>query len=52
MIVAVDGRPVASVGDLVRYFNALRPGVEVVLTVYRDSANHDIEVTLGEWTGT
>ena len=52
VIVAVDGRPVASVGDLVRYFNALRPGVEVVLTVYRDSANHDIEVTLGEWTGT
>ena len=46
VIVAVDGSPVTSVGDLVHYFNTLRPGIEVVLTVFRDSANHDIKVTL------
>ena len=52
VIVAVDGGPVASVADIVHYFNSLRPGSDVVLTIYRGSGTQEVKVTLTAWPGT
>ncbi len=49
VIVAIDGTPIGSHGDLSRYllFHTT-PGDTVTLTVYRDGARIDVEVELGE----
>lgn len=50
VIVGVDGTSVSSVSDMVSYFNTLRPGALVTLSVLRDKRTRDVDVTLGEWT--
>ena len=52
VITAVDGRPVASVEDMVSYFNRLEPGAKVTLSVYRDAQTIEVEITLVEWPDT
>ena len=52
VIIAVDGRSVGSVAEMVAHFNTLRPGDEVTLTVLRDNRTQDIDVTLAEWPDT
>lgn len=49
IIAAVDGRAVKSVEGLVGYFNTLKPGDTVVLTVIRDGRTLQVSVVLGEW---
>jgi S1-C subfamily serine protease len=49
VIVAVDGRKINSVSEMVDYFNTLLPGDDVTLTVLRDGAERTIAVTLGGW---
>jgi len=44
-----DGQTVASVADLIAYFNGKKPGDEVSLSIYRGDKNLTIEVMLGEW---
>jgi S1-C subfamily serine protease len=50
LIVAVDGEPVASSGDLLLALERRRPGETVRVTVERDGARRDLPVTLGEGT--
>ena len=45
----VDGQTVASVEDLIAYFNGKKPGDEVSLSIYRGDKTLTIKVTLGEW---
>jgi len=45
----VDGQTVASVEDLIAYFNGKKPGDEVSLSIYRGDKTIIIKVTLGEW---
>ena len=45
----VDGQTVASVEDLIAYFNSKKPGDEVSLSIYRGDKTLTIKVTLGEW---
>ena len=52
VITAIDGTPVGSVEDMVSYFNSLRPGDDVTLSVYRDSRDVEIRITLAEWPDT
>ncbi len=52
IIAAVDGRSVRSVEDLAGYFNNLRPGNTVSLTLIRDGQTLDVSVVLGEWPDT
>ena len=52
IITAADGRPVGSVQDLSRYFNTLRPGDTVSLTIIRNGQPLTISVVLGEWPDT
>ena len=49
VIVAVDGREVASVSEMVEYFNTLDPGGRVELTILRRGAERTVKVTLGAW---
>ncbi len=49
VIVAADGRAVASVSEMVDYFNTLDPGRRVDLTILRRGAERTVEVTLGAW---
>ena len=49
IITAVEGQPVASVGDLVAYLNGKAEGDEVTLTVVRDGSTIAVAVTLGSW---
>ncbi len=49
IIIAVDGRPVASVTDMVSYFNTMRPGSDVKLTILRNGATLEVSATLAEW---
>lgn len=52
VIVAVDGRPIASLSEMVEYFNTLRPGDEVMLTILRGGkTTHEVQVTLEAWAG-
>ena len=49
VITAVDGQPMDSVEDMVSYFNTLKPGDDVTLSVVRNSQTVPVEVTLAEW---
>ena len=49
IITAVDGSKVASVEDLILYFNSKEPGDSVTLTLLRDGASTEVSVSLGEW---
>jgi S1-C subfamily serine protease len=46
VIVAIDGRPVASVGELLGRLDDFEVGDTVTLTVQRDGARREVEVTL------
>jgi S1-C subfamily serine protease len=49
IIVAIDGRPVTSSGELRAYIeNSKHPGDPVTVTVLRDGQRQDVQVTLGE----
>lgn len=52
IILAIDGRPVSSVADMVDYLNTQRPGDVVTLTVYRGGQTLDLRVTLDPWPDT
>ena len=52
VITAVDGRPMDSVAEMVSYFNTLKPGDDVTLTVFRNSQTVEVEVTLAKWPDT
>lgn len=52
IITAVDGRPVSSVDEMVTYFNGLRPGHTVTLSVFRNMDTVQIEATLAPWPDT
>jgi len=49
IVTAVDGRSVASVEEMVSYFNGLKPGDEVVLTVLRDNHSRQVPIVLDPW---
>ena len=49
VITAIDGEPVDSMEGMVSYFNDLKPGATVTLSVYRDRATFDVDVTLAPW---
>ncbi len=49
IITAIDGRNVATVSDLLQYFNTKKVGEQVSLTVIRGGKTITVEVTLGEW---
>lgn len=52
VITAIDGTPVGSVEDMVSYFNTLRPGDDVTLSVFRNTGDVEIKITLAEWPDT
>ena len=52
VITQIDGEPVASVEEMVSYFNTVGPGVEVTLSVYRNDLTVRVPVTLVEWPDT
>ena len=47
VIVALDGKPVASAGALTRRVGVMHPGEQVTLTIYRDGQKQERKVTLG-----
>lgn len=49
IITAVDGKAVASVQDMLSYFNGKRPGDKVTLSVIRGDQQISVPVELGEW---
>jgi S1-C subfamily serine protease len=49
IIVAVDGKNVKGVADLISYFNTKAPGDKISLAIYRDSLSQTVAVTLGDW---
>ncbi|MDA0988476.1 MAG: trypsin-like peptidase domain-containing protein [Chloroflexi bacterium] len=51
IIIAVDGNSVRSVENLIDYFNTIRPGDSVSLTIVRAGQVLDVTVVLGEWPG-
>ncbi len=52
IITAADGHSVGTVEDLVTYFNSLRPGDTVSLTLIRNGKTLQVSVVLGEWPDT
>lgn len=50
VIVAVDGQPVGTVGELQQRVAEHRPGDRVTVRFFRGGAGHDVAVTLGEST--
>jgi S1-C subfamily serine protease len=51
VIVAVDGRKVVQPDDLARFTSSFQPGRTVTLTILRDGARREVEVTLGKRPG-
>ena len=49
IITKVNGEAMESVGDLVSYFNDLRPGDRITLTVVRRNREYRVDVGLDEW---
>ncbi|MEK7777265.1 MAG: trypsin-like peptidase domain-containing protein [Chloroflexota bacterium] len=52
IITSADGRSLRTVEDLVAYFNSLRPGDTVNLTLIRDGKTLQVRVVLAEWPDT
>ena len=52
VILAVDDTPVASVDDMVAYFNRKRPGDDVTILINRGGTEMRIKVTLAAWPDT
>jgi 2-alkenal reductase len=52
LITAIDGNPVATVADMVSHINTLRPGDGVVISLIRNEAPIEVDVTLAEWMDT
>ncbi len=50
VILAIDGRPVTTMPDLVRWLRACSPGEAAVLDIRRDGAESTVHVTLGVLT--
>jgi S1-C subfamily serine protease len=48
LIVAVDGKTVASVDDFLTIIESKKPGDEVMVTVIRDDRRINVPVTLSE----
>jgi S1-C subfamily serine protease len=48
VLIAINGNPVASQGDLNLLLNRSRPGDTVTLTIIRDGKKMDVSVKLGE----
>ena len=48
-ITTIDGYQVASVEDLIQYFNKKKAGDKVTLTIIRDGRSLEVPVTLGAW---
>jgi S1-C subfamily serine protease len=49
IITAVNGQPVTQMNDLIAYLeDNTRPGDTVTLTVWRDGAQVEVPITLGE----
>jgi len=49
VIIAIDGRNVTAVSDLLQYLNTKQAGNQVSLTVIREGNTITVEVTLDEW---
>lgn len=49
IITAIDGTPVASVEDMLSYFNGKKPGDKVTLSVLRGDQQVSVSAELGEW---
>ncbi len=49
VITAIDGKAVASVQEISTYINTKSVGDTVTLSVLRNGANTDVQVTLGTW---
>lgn len=49
VIVAVDGRPVSSVEDVLAHIDGKKVGDRVILTIIRDGAERKLVVRLGAW---
>ena len=49
IITAIDSSPVASVEDMLSYFNGKKPGDKVTLSVQRGDQQVSVPVELGEW---
>lgn len=52
VITAVDGERVTSVEEMVSYFNTIKPGSRVTLSVFRGQQTIEVEVALVEWPDT
>ena len=52
VVLAVDGRPIASGADLAAKIGSMAPGTAVKITILRDGSERTIPVTLGELPGT
>jgi serine protease Do len=52
VVLAVDGRPIASGGELAAKIGSMAPGTAVKITILRDGSERTIPVTLGELPGT
>ena len=52
IITAIDGKTIGSIDDMVSYLNSKSPGDEVKLSVYRDSQNVELWLTLDPWPDT
>jgi 2-alkenal reductase len=50
VILGVDGVIVDTMSDMVRYFNSLRPGAQITLSISRENRLIELDVILGEWT--
>jgi 2-alkenal reductase len=49
LIIAIDGRPVTSFGEMLSYLiNTKSPGDEITLTVLRNGIEKEVKLTLGK----
>ncbi len=49
VVIAVDGKTVSTVDDLITYFNGKQPNDTVTLSIIRDGKDTKVNVTLAEW---
>jgi S1-C subfamily serine protease len=52
IITAVDGKAVKTVDDLTGYIASKKVGDQVTITILRNNASQDVQVTLGSWPTT